>query len=385
MTYVLDIKTRFIPETQRIFIVFPGAGYKFFNEMRERSVVFLDIPGFPLPIASDDWRNPKIKDDFVHRLTLSERIKAWHIAGRPDDNQPPRSLEDIGQLRRTARKVQFSGLIKNFYYGLRKGDIVIVPGKDFDDEVLFGEIIDESFASSIEIKRYPGEKVPVRKVKWIVGVPREKVFTWLARKIPTPNPVRQVETSYFSDVFDVMYQRYFFRDEFVCQYSVGSKDFSTLDNFLFQQIVLYIAALYENNHDGGIKNIDKETIASIVARINFSDELPGQRIQIQSPGHIVNYSKNLIPLIVGAMLALSSSSACADSDFNDAKVPIVKVVNTVDDGALSDECTANVEKELYDDLKAMGYERWQEFCKLERDTRRRTKIDSGMSVKSKND
>lgn len=377
MTYTVDIKTRFIPDNQRVYIVFPGEAYKFYTEMRDKSSIFLDIPGFPLP---EQKENTNLDDsDFVQRLTMSERISLWHANGKPQDNIPIRDLNRIDGYRRTQRKIQLAGLVRNFYYELRKGDIVVVPCRDYEDDVLFGEIVDDFVTSSIEVRQYPGEKIPVRKVKWLKRVQRGNVPSWLQRKFPIPSPVHQIEQSFFKDIFDIMYQRYYFKEDFVCKYAVTSAEFSSLDDYFFQEIMLYVTALYAKSHDHDLSNLSGKSISSLVRELQRSEALPDLRININSPGHIVSYAKKLTPIIAGVLIALSASDAlCDDAQIND---PPIVITNSADDSQIANECVADVQREVLEDLKAMGYEHWQEICKSEKLIREHTGLNSGMTVK----
>lgn len=376
MSYVIDIKTRFIPNGQRVYIIFPGEGYRFYSDMKSKSAIFLDIPGFQLPeIADKETANYA---DFIQRLTMSERIKAWHLHGKEPDKQPERILEKVTNYKKTQKKVQLSGLIRNFYYGLRKGDIIIVPSKKDEDDVLFGEVTDDIFSSYIEVARYSEEKIPIRKVRWIKSVKRAEIPIWLERKIPSPSPVRQIEQSYFNNIFDIMYQRYHFNENFVCKYAVTSNEFSSLDDYLFQEIMLYITALYARSHDKTLANIENKTISDLVREIQRSEIIPDLRININSPGYIVSYAKTLTPIIAAVLIALSAGEALTDA--GEIIAPQIQIINSADDSQAAQECQADVQREVLEDLKAMGYERWQEICKSAQLIRGHTGLTSGMVV-----
>ena len=135
---------------------------------------------------------------------------------------------------------------------------------------------------------------------------------------------------------------------------------------------MYVAALYENNLENNIDGISTQSIATIVSQLQFSEDIPDQRININSPGHIVAYSKNLIPIVAAVVIALCSNAAIADP----SAPPTIEIVNSADDSTASKECQADVKNEVLEDLKVMGYERWQELCGLEENTRKRTGLSA---------
>lgn len=373
--YVIDLNTRLLGDDHKCYILFPGQGYRFFEEMRRTNSIFLDVPGFPLG-PSEDVSDAK---DLVERVTISDRIKEWLNDGSPKDKPPVRDPKDLKGYRSTTAKQQFAGLVRGFLHTLKPGDVVIVPGQSYEHDVLFAEILPTKERHFVEVAHYPGEKIPAWKVKWLKTVPRRKIPGWLEQKIPSPNPLRQIESHYYSQVLDIAYERYFFRGEFVCKFKVGSKEFSALDNFLFQQILLYTSALHESRHEANIQGISEKPIAVVAAGIEFSEDIPDQRIEINSPGHIVVYARNLIPVVAAALMTLSSVAG------PDALAAEIVIVNTADNSQISKECEADVHQEVIGDINTMGYARWKELCEIEMQARRRTQIDAGMSATAEPD
>jgi len=368
----IDLKTKFIPNDRRVYLVFPGDGYRYYQAMVEAACVFLDIPGLPLP-DDHDFGN---STDLVERVTISDRIKHWHWEGRPEDDLPVREVEELGRYRRTKAKIQFAGLVRNFFENIRQDDIVVLPGPSLDDDVLFGEFDIAKGIHVIKVPLFPGEEIPGWKVRWVQRIKRRDIPAWLERKIPSPNPLRQIESSRFPETFDMMYERYCYKETFACKFHIKSRDFSTLDNFLIQQITLYVAALHENSAENNIQDLRSTPLSVIASSIEYSEDIPDLRISIHSPGFIVLYSKNLIPILTGVMMALASSTG----DLAAADGSSLRVINSVDASVSSVECQADIQAEATADLIAMGYARWQELCAIEAQARQRTGIDPGMSV-----
>lgn len=369
---VVDIRTRFLRDDQRCYILFPGDGYRFYDDMKNNDVVFLDVPGFQMR----DGENLRQAGDLIERVIISERISRWHYDGRPEDKLPPRHFSELENYKTTTRRRQFAGQVRGFFHNIKEGDIVIVPCQQYEDDVLFGEILKSKNQQFVSISRYPGEKIPARPVRWVTRMRRDSIPMWLDRKIPSPNPLRQIESIYFDEIFDAMFERYFFNGRFVCKFSVSSKEFSALDNFLFQQIVLYIAALHEGRETNNISNISSKSLSSIVSELAYSEDIPDQRISINSPGHIILYSRNIIPLVAGVFMTLAATPGLS----SDLTTVNVLIKNSADNSRTAAECISDVQDEVMDDMTTMGYRRWQELCSVEAQARRRTQISSGMSA-----
>lgn len=366
----VDIRTRFIAQDQRCYILFPGMGYRFYGAMEKEAAIWLDLPGFELGQKEDIT---EVKD-LLERVSVSSKIADWHRGGRPSQAPPPRSVKELGRIRRTTQQQQYAGLVRGFFSQIRPGDVVIVPASSYEEDVLFGEVLPGRV--DITYPAYGDDKIPALKVRWVARMRRDAIPSWLERKIPSPNPLRQIEKSYFDSIFDIMYERYFYDGKFVCKFDIKSQEFSALDNFLFQQVVLYTAALHEAREEDNIDEVGKQPIWSVVAGIEFSDDIPDQRISINSPGHIVVYSKNIIPIVAAVMIALSASGATAA----DLQTAGIVIENSADKSQASRECVADVNAEVIDDLTAMGYNRWKELCQIAEQQRKRTELSSGMSV-----
>jgi hypothetical protein len=370
----IDIKTRFVPDDGKVYFLFPGSGYKYYNYMRDNDVVFIDLPGLPIP---DDLRISG-RDDLVQRVAISDRVIDWHRKDKPADTNPDRNVKTAPRGRATQRRTLIAGILNGFFKTLRKGDVIILPSKDLEGEVLFGEIIDDgTVCTVIDAPFHDAEKIAARRVKWLGRQKRIDVPRWLDRKIPSPNPLRQLEKELHKYVYDIMYSRYYFNGEFVCKFGVSSAEFSALDNFLIQQIFLYSSALFENTQEDNINNFSDKAISVVVSEIVFSEDIPDQRIVINSPGTIILYGKNIVPLLSAVLLTIAASTLELD-----ANSPNISIVNSADTAALSKTCEAEIAAEVLDDIKVMGFARWQELCKIAAEARKRTGINPGMNATS---
>jgi hypothetical protein len=116
-----------------------------------------------------------------------------------------------------------------------------------------------------------------------------------------------LEKNLHNYIYDYMYERYCYDDQFVCRFGIDTAHFSSLDDFMINQVFLYVSALYGASNGKLSSGAVSGSISQAIANLQFSQEIPFQRIQIQSKGSIVLYSKNIVPLVIGILIAMSST------------------------------------------------------------------------------
>lgn len=192
---VVDIATKIIPSNAAIWVIFPGLGRRFLDIFLGNDAVFLDTPGIRLSSAV-------IKN--VARLRQHTRMSgavADYVrkGGTPPSRNPTTYSDD--KLEDGHDRVLASN-VRKLFGKVKKGDLVIVPGKQFAP-VYFGEVVtDFDPEDSLAIARYPNEEIPVRKVKWLNdGVPRHQIPLDLQMYLSKPPAIAQVARSAVSDRF----------------------------------------------------------------------------------------------------------------------------------------------------------------------------------------
>ncbi len=367
----IDIQTKFFEDSTKIFVMFPGQGYKFHADFETQSAVFFDMPGFSLP------KGKKQNDiDFVKHVTMSERIKEWYLEGAKADDLPERNISGIKDYRATKRKIQLAGKIRNFFYEIKKGDIIVAPSKSYDEAVLFGIVEDDGYSLDVLSDEYKNDTIPARKVKWVKKVPRHTVPTWLQRKFSTPTTIQQIENNHYSHVLDIMFDRYFYKEHFVSKFNSTSDDFSAVDSFNFNLFILFITALHGNHNTSNALDLNDKTILSIVSEVTHSSDAPDQRIEIQSPGRIILYGQNLIPLALAIFFALAPEWGFAE----DGVLDDIEIINSLDNSTIAKTCNADIKQEVLEDLKMMGYQKWKELCIIKNSVTNSTGLNSKIEI-----
>lgn len=348
-----DPLMRFIPDNTKCFILFPGKSYAFYDEIRNSSLIFMDFPGFPL----NGIENSNFIIDWEARVAVSDRIRRWYSEGENQTVLPPRTVSELGEFRSTRRRKLFSGLIDAFFNDISKGDLILVPPPNQNGEVLFGEILDDP---GVVVKHhhpgYPEETVPARRVRWVNTTQRSVVPRWLDAKFPSPNPLRQIKFSHYPHVFDLAYERYHYKERYVCKFFVTSKRFTALNNLELQQFFLLPTAL-----TAAETNSPSDSIYQLIKKNADNFDPLDQRIDINSPGHIVLISKTAAPFFAAMILML----ACDDGTTQSKPLKVsVHNSHTSPQSRRSAKCITDMENEIEKDLELMNQKQWEEACEL---------------------
>ena len=131
-----------------------------------------------------------------------------------------------------------------------------------------------------------------------------------------------------------------------------------------QQIFNLVASISEQisktHYDGAIAiDLTTKQIDEIIELLTDNTYVPTLTVNINSPGSLVLSCAKVVPLVVAGLLALTTLDA--DTVWNAVEAQEVKVENT--EAPPNDPCTANVGLEVLEQIRMMGYDRWQEMCK----------------------
>ncbi|WP_322516485.1 hypothetical protein SR870_02560 [Rhodopseudomonas palustris] len=191
----IDIATKVVSPDTLIWVVFPGLRRRFLNIFLANDVVFLEAPGLEL--------NPEVVKHaaLVRQRTRLSMAVADYV--RKGDGQPPArnpSNYSDAKLDDGPEKTLASN-IRKMFAKMKAGDLIVVPGQTFAP-VHFAEIISDFSANdTIEIDRYPGEQIPVRKVRWLSQVPRAMVPSELQVYLSKPPAAQMVPRGFQNDQF----------------------------------------------------------------------------------------------------------------------------------------------------------------------------------------
>lgn len=158
----IDLATKIIPDSQRIWVVFSGIRRQYYGTFLENSVVFLDYPGLALTRKS-----VKSIGEIRQHVRMSNAVDAYE---REDFNLGPPSSNPNAYSSDTFKdhssRIKASN-VKKMYGLLSVGDLIVVPGGPFDP-LLFGEVSEEFDARQyLSVNNKDAIRdVQFRAVKW---------------------------------------------------------------------------------------------------------------------------------------------------------------------------------------------------------------------------
>ncbi|CAD7044665.1 hypothetical protein REJC140_03850 [Pseudorhizobium endolithicum] len=364
----IDIHTKVIGSDTSIFVARPGRNYRFFQRFVDHNFVGPDLPGLDLPPFTeiDDV------EDLEERVKRSFELRRYFTRGERDIDYPSLDLasyEDTATSRSTAQIVR---VVRAYFGGMKKGDIVIVPPAPFRSMAQIGELTTEpNDVRSLNIEMYEGRPLSGRYVRWLASIEKAKLPPQTLDALQKPSPLISLIKPAWPAIFRRAYGSYMTSDEYGARFEVTSDRFQTNDDFLIQAFFNFVAANFDR--------VEKE--ASVYDFYNgaFSaeDVAPDLYTNVNSPGGISLKSAVAIPIVIATMLNIAitvgpDAHAAAVNDqitFGNSQAPP------------NDPCTALVRRQVVTQLTLLGYDKWAIACQNARAAAVRTGISSSVEVK----
>lgn len=354
----VDINTKIIGNDFQVYSLFPGEGYKHRQTMINENVVFLDFPDLDIPTTQSGFSKAK----FINSVVQSASVSSWISQGKPVGSNPAHSPQSFLKSKRTQKRMRYVNALEGLFAKAKRGEVVLLPDRGHYGELLIGEFIGEP--SDVTYTVVNGHKYPSRKVKWMGKKSQHKLSAEFLRSIRTANPLVIVERSKRRPFYEAAYQSFILGDDISAKFLVGGESFNSRDDLLLQQLINYVAALYEDYDEekvvaGATREGMFETILGMSDPDTYSPDLT---MNINSPGYISLLSEKLTPIVVATIFALAVS-ACGPA----GTVP-QDLTNTVIELSISgvddDPCAIAVKDIVSRSINAMGYDNWQNVCKI---------------------
>lgn len=360
----VDIATRMVGAQEDIFIVQPGRKYWLYEHYKRSKHVFLDFPGLDLEFSKPAPADRALRQMVVRSLAISEWLQDGKKGVQPADDLKAYVGKD--KRRRLGRYV---GAIKRLYWDMKPGTIIVVPGPNFDDDVLIGEIVGAPTMLRNEAI-YPGYMAPARKVKWLRSKPRAAFSRDVRDRFGTPNPIMQLDRSLRKEILRAGYDQYAFDNEFTARLNTTQDDFSSLDDYNIQTFVNYVSGVLLALEEGQTSEI---TFKDAIDRLRKQpDEAPELKLNINSIGFQRLIAETVKPLVIAALL----SAALVPGASAQLAPATIEVSNTI--GSEDDECTIMVSAKVEGALKLMRLEDWKMVCEAAQDAHNATGLSTTM-------
>jgi hypothetical protein len=363
LSYVIDLRAKQINSEKKIWRVFPGERYRFWDTFKETSLVFLDLPDLTLPDELISSASSQIRE----RIVYSHAMRKWRVdlsrhtrSGRkdPPPERPSHNLDDYTNADHKKYTSELGGL-RALFGEAHKGDLIIVPSSIPKRRVLIGELLDDALTRvQQELERYDGAQVIGRRVRWINPVDELRVSPQLSDILRRPNPVTRVSNEFYYNIFDEYYGSYYLDFLYASRFDTGSYDFTTQNSFDFGVLnELFSKLTYDV--DVSSKTEEYRDISIVFSGGIPSDYRPRISCNVNSPGIFNFKAPKIVPLIAAALFSLMVVADSTSKPRSDE----VSVINSGSEPGSAGDCTPEINEKLRATLDLMGYSVWQEACK----------------------
>lgn len=365
----VDIHTKIIPDTIRVFVARPGGKYRFFSKFVEENFVGPELPSLDLPHFDklDDV------DDLAERVMRSVAIRRWETSGRNDILLPDRNIENYKRRAADRATSQFLRVTRVFFKELRQGDLVIVPPVNFKGMAQIGEMTTPpNVTRELIVERYPDDPLVGRHVRWLASMPKSDLPPQTLDALQKPSAIFLLSRPFWPAIFRRAYGSYSAHGEYGARFEITSEKFKTTDDFYIQAFFNFVVA----NTDLVSKNSEQLLSFKDAAFSNLEGIAPDLFTNVNSPGGLSLKSLVITPIVIAAMLALAVT--VGPEAVNAANSGQIVFGNSLAPDA--DQCAALVSEQVVTQLKLLGYDRWAEACSYAREAAERTGVNSNVDV-----
>ena len=374
VAFEIDIKTRAFRDSETIYRLFPGKGYRYFNVMRDNSAVFLDMPGIPFP---EEGGYPKTTDTLQEMAKADERApKVWNSLRRKDYVEAIYELrKDLSEIDDSSpsryswskRASMYHGWMNLLYSNMRIGDVVMIPSSQINRNVLEHRIppsllIGTIKSSARRLTSHSDERINAasflsRPVSWIVEMEERDVANFISPSIRTSNVVVGLNARFLHQVISSAYLNVNIGNEYLSRFTTKSAEFMAYRNYHFSAFAMAVSAAYQAAVEGNRIRSDR-SIYELAASVNPDVAvIPIQDVLIRSPGHTTLRHATNVTLIVSALFALAGQ---ATEEYRPEDLRNLLVVNS--EPTREDICDP-IKSHIDDAIRLLGYERWQQLCR----------------------
>ncbi|WP_052954880.1 hypothetical protein [Microvirga vignae] len=342
MAIIVDPAIRILPDDHRIFVLHPGEGKRFYADFLETEAVFLDIPGisFSEPPDADDV-------NVRNELRMARRISLWRRRGSPDDDRPSRDPNEYAVANPLVEAPRFVREVVDLYSDGRAGDLIIIPGKGYNSTVYFGEFVNGFDPNlTVESVRYPGERIPARKVRWLpVNLAKGQFNRRLIRLMQNRQAlIRITREEDRREVYSHTYGDYVWRESSGNLIRVTEDEIDLYDLNKAVDLTNYFASQYLALKKGELSTFLQLEFNQAIDRYYDKRYFGGVNVEIHSPGYFGRPMKDaLLAGYVSAMLALSAAGVPAQEAVD------VQVRNSAN--AVVSICDQQLEKDIRETME----------------------------------
>jgi hypothetical protein len=369
----IDLNAPSIPQSQRVWRLFPGSGYRFLESFRRQNVGYLDIPGFVFPRG-------RLSDatDLVARVAASQSIVGEINNGTTNSSIKP-NLDEFSTARNTKFRGRFKQAIINFYEMAKLNDIVIMPEPKYMSKVWIGRFTQNITSEALYNLDNPNLTIAARRIEWLNSAKENSISSALSESLRNQHPFSMLEQSLFIEVFSLAYNSFEYQGRHVSTIFSGD-DYLDSDSSLLGIISrLASATFYAVDQGVESKIVD---ILSVLISAPPLEYTSSQAIDIHSPGFIRYVSGKAVPLvIVAAVAALIALSEAPSKEALTEEIANMEVVN--ESPSADPQCAPPVQEATRRLLKAFDIDKTYQMCQEIREAQKRNTLRPSAIIKAK--
>lgn len=359
MAIKVNLDAVILPHEHKIFKLFPGRDYEFYEFMKRQGVVFIDVRD--LKLLGDnprEWDQDKLLNH-IAADRVNRKVEQGH-------ERPARIVRSQGDK---ATRTFVNGLLLK----AKKGDLILMPQKGYED-VMVGQLLDElgtvktvKMAADEDAASYVG-----RRVKWIGTIRKLALNQTLIKMLHSRATFFDIGRSHYESIYRLTYDNFVFDDQFFATFRTSKEVFTPKANFLTSVWLELFEVLEEARganlplSEGSIYDL---VIDSDIAE-NDRDDLS---ININSPGWFRIRSLVSAPLASLALFGMAVQG-----------VPYAQAVEASTSaqvvGRASADCLGEVDDSVRSYILLLGQERWEQACKLAKQAESEAQLSAGVEV-----
>jgi hypothetical protein len=363
----VELDAYVLPEDHRIYKLFPGKTYRFFDTVRDVNTVFLDVRGLDAFDADPRrWRDADILK------AISEDRWSREL------DRVSRGLKPLSRPGITRTDKRTLTFLKGLLTTAKKGDLIVIPPSGYRREVLIGELLDEpSRTKNVIIKTDDGQaNVYVgRRVQWRPGPEKRFLSQDLIDRLHTPAAFFQLPMSLHEEVYRYAFENFAYRGAFVATFHTSKDKFTSEDGAVVSTWFHGLDVLRNAIRDGKQIEIEGESFYAL-GLLPLADAKSGElSININSPGSFMMRSKDVFALALMVMLLLGQANPDAVMSQG-----VSVQMHTV--GSATDSCRLEVEDSVKAYVDTLSHWRLEEACKLAKRAHEHAKLSTAARLKA---
>jgi hypothetical protein len=363
---ILDFNTKFIDPEKRVWVIFPGDKYKFFDHFLTGQVVFADFPA--LLTAEFDVGND---DELRKWLALSEKVRSYYLSRGAQPTPPSKNPEDYKRHSWTGKRTNSKGVVRGLYHRANKGDLVLVTSRGGAwGTTHIGEFRDPPTRTVYETAGiYGRERIPARRVRWLGSIDNRHLPVDLWRQLVSPNAFSLLAKNYHDLIFERAYGNFVRTDTANSLFKIGSESFSTVPDMYLKLIANFAAEVAKSIDAGNAQQVIRRPITDWLFDIDETEFSANQRINVNSPGENILQSVKMTPILAVVFFALCQYSAPV------LKAAELQFQNSATGGPL-DECDIPVAAAAQTAFDLMSLDKLEKLCRAAQKARTLGKIET---------